>query len=128
MASEKILVIDDEEAVCKVMAEELRRGGYEVDSALSGEEAVRMVKKKKYDVIFMDSVMPGMDGVQTCKAIKEIRPEPIAVFFTGVFDEKLSNREANFIASGGRVYYLYKPFAMGELVSVARKALAERLK
>ena len=128
MAREKILVIDDEEVIQSFMKKALSEAGYEVDGALSGEEAVQKVKLKKYDLIFVDSVMSGMDGAQTCKAIKAINPEAVLIFMTGKFDGKVSQREVEFAHAGGQVCYLYKPLDEQEILEVASQALSAKAK
>lgn len=127
MAGEKILVIDDEKIVCTSFERALGDAGYEVDSALSSEAALRKVEKKEYDVIFIDYVLPGdTDGVKVCKAIKEISPDSIAVFMTGKFDKDTTWKEVSFIEAGGKTYSLYKPFASGEILKITKQALTER--
>lgn len=123
MINKRILVVDDVELVCTAFQRELSQAGFEVDSALSGEEAVKKAKEKKYDLVFIDMIMPGMDGVQTCSALKEISPDSVLVFMTGKIDENTIYREVEFSKSGGESYYLYKPFAEGEILNVAKKAL-----
>lgn len=123
MSAEKILVVDDEPIIGIAFQRELGEKGYDVDSVLSGEEALKAVKQKKYDIIFIDKVMPGMDGIETCRKIKYISPDSIAIFMTGLFDKENILKEAQFVAAGGRTYYLYKPFSQGELLEVIQKAL-----
>jgi DNA-binding response OmpR family regulator len=126
MAGEKILVVDDEKIVGTAFKRELERENYEVDSALDGEKAREMAKLKKYDLIFVDLIMPGMDGVQTCKILKDISPDSTIIFMTGRIDKDTIFKEIEFCKAGGKVYYLYKPFGEGEILSVTRKALAEK--
>jgi DNA-binding response OmpR family regulator len=126
MASERILVVDDADIVCIGLKEELGREGYRVDYALSCDEAVRKVRARKYDVIFVDLVMPGKDGIQTCREIRAIRPESKVVFITGQISNGLEEKEKDFMEAGGRIYYLYKPFSEGEILEATRKILSDR--
>ena len=126
MAGEKILVIDDEKIVCTAFERELGRAGYKVDSALDGMEATVKVRSEKYDLIFIDMVMPVMNGIQTCKAIKEISPDSIQIFMTGHVDKETIWNEIEFTKAGGKVYYLYKPFGDHEILDVVKQALAEK--
>jgi CheY-like chemotaxis protein len=82
-----------------------------------------MAREKKYDLVFIDMVMPGMDGVQTCQTLRSINPDSILVFMTGKIDEHTVSREIEFTNSGGESFYLYKPFAEGEILGVTKKAL-----
>ena len=128
MAAENILVVDDEPVVGIAFQRELCEKGYRVDSVLSGQEALKGVQNKKYDLVFIDQHMPGMDGVETCREIKKVSPDSILIFMTGLFGKENVIKEQRFIEEGGRSYYLYKPFAQGELQKVAAKALGERSK
>ena len=121
----RLLVIDDDQQIHDIFALRLRNEGYQIDCALCGEEALPLVKTERYDLIFVDNVMPGMDAVETCKSIKKIRPEAILIYMTGVFSRENTLKEAEFLKAGGRTYYLYKPFAQGELQEVIQKALKE---
>lgn len=67
----KIMVVDDEPDIVFVVREMLKRRGYEVIGANSGEEALEMLKTEKPDLILLDIMMPGIDGWETCRKIKE---------------------------------------------------------
>jgi CheY-like chemotaxis protein len=124
MAEKKILVVDDVEIVFSAFKQELEREGFEVDTALNGEAAVEKVKEKEYDVVFIDMVMPGLDGIQTCRAIKEVSPAARLVAMTGQIHRGLASKELEFVKAGGKIYYLYKPFQSGEILQVTREALS----
>lgn len=126
MAQESILVVDDESIIGLTFDRALVKKGYHVDSVLSGEEALEAVKKRKYDLVFIDKMMPGMDGIETCREIKKISPDSICIFMTGLFDKENNLKEMAFVDAGGRTYYLYKPFADGEIESVIKKVISER--
>jgi len=126
MSTENILVVDDERIIGTAFETALGDKGYNVDSVLNAEEALIAVTKKKYDLVFIDKTMPGMDGIEACREIKKLSPESIAVFMTGCFDKHNIIKEQQFVDAGGRTYYLYKPFARGELLEVVIKALSEK--
>ena len=67
-----ILVVDDNKVNVKVLSAFLKHFKVQADAALSGAEAIEMVKNKKYDLIFMDHMMPDMDGVETTKRIRAL--------------------------------------------------------
>lgn len=67
----KIMVVDDEPAIVKVVTMMLEREGHEVTSAYSGEEALEKLKMEKPDLVLLDIMMPGLDGWETCRRIKE---------------------------------------------------------
>ena len=123
MAKAKILVVDDTQIECLAMYKEFGEEGYDVDTAISCDDALRKVKEKEYDLIFVDLVMPGMDGIETCKLIKKASPKPVVILMTGHVYSGLREKEVEFVKAGGEYYCLYKPFMPGELVQVAKKAL-----
>lgn len=124
--TKNILVVDDEPIIGTAFQRELGDKGYDVDCVLCGEDALKAVKEKSYDLVFIDKVMPGMDGVETCREINKASPGSILIFMTGHFDKESSIKEAQFIGAGGRSYYLYKPFARGELLETVSKALKDK--
>lgn len=126
MAGGKILVVDDDQIIQKKFKEELEPAEYAVDSALCGEEAIEKVKQKKYDLIFLDYILPGIDGIKTCQEIKSNAPDSVVVFMTGRVNSSMTDKEIKFIEAGGKIYSLYKPFIEGEILSTAKKALEEK--
>lgn len=94
--SKRILVIDDEEAVRKSFVLALEETGYQVDTTASGEEGIRLWKKDPYDLVFLDLKMPGMDGVETLRALRSMDstvPIYIITAFYGEFFEQLKIAE-----------------------------------
>ncbi len=71
--SKKILVVDDEENIRELYREELTEEGYEVFLAADGEQAVKMADEIKPDLVTLDVRMPGMDGIEVLRALKEKR-------------------------------------------------------
>ncbi|MCK4739225.1 MAG: response regulator [Deltaproteobacteria bacterium] len=71
MAEKKILIVDDEEGIRLLYKEELEEEGYAVELAASGEEALKALKKEHVDLVLLDIKMPGMDGVEVLRRVKE---------------------------------------------------------
>lgn len=69
----RILVVDDDEDVIFLLKSALKREGYEVFEAMSGEECLSRIDEYNPDIIFLDIMMPGLDGWETCKKIKKTR-------------------------------------------------------
>jgi DNA-binding response OmpR family regulator len=69
--SHKIMVVDDEADIVFILRCMLRRQGYEVIEAFSGEECLERIEEEKPDLVIMDIMMPGLDGWEVCKKIKE---------------------------------------------------------
>ena len=73
----KILVVDDEQNIVDILESNLLREGYEVLVAYDGEEAVEITKTRKPDLVLLDCMMPGMDGFDVCKIIRQNSNVPI---------------------------------------------------
>ncbi|MFH1552156.1 MAG: response regulator [Candidatus Omnitrophota bacterium] len=103
---EKILVIDDEIEVCKLLKDFLVKQGYEVTTATSAQEGIEKLKTEKPKVILLDIKMPGMDGVEAIKRIREIDKGVGIIMATAVLDEKIAQETVKLGASD----YIVKPF------------------
>ncbi len=79
----RILVVDDEKVIRDLFTRVLRAQDVQVTTVESGEEAVDKIRKEPFDVVFLDMVMPGMDGLETFKVLKQIKPEIAIVMMTG---------------------------------------------
>ena len=79
----KILIIDDEEAILKVLSISLKSDNYSVVTALNGEEGLDLFVKETPHIVLTDLKMPGMDGIEVLKRIKEINPNAEVIIITG---------------------------------------------
>jgi two-component system phosphate regulon response regulator PhoB len=70
MANEKILIVDDEEDVLELVRYNFDRSGYQIETATSGEEALSKARKSSPDLIILDLMLPGIDGLEVCKKLK----------------------------------------------------------
>lgn len=113
----RILVVDDEVNVLELLSRVFRRMGHGVWRARSGEQAVQRAKEFSFDLVFIDIRMPGMDGVQTLKALKEVAPDAKAVMMTA-FDVPDLVEEALRLEA---VTCIYKPFDLSEIIDLADK-------
>lgn len=118
----KILLIDDEATILRVLSMSLRSDGYEVLTASSGEEGIAAFRKHSPQVVLTDIKMPGMDGLEVLKHIKQINPDAEVVIITGHGDidsaiEALRNGASDFINKPVR----------DEALSVALKRAEEKL-
>lgn len=115
----KILVVDDEESIRVLYAEELRDAGYDVTMAGSGEEALAMVDKVDPDLVTLDIKMAGMDGVETLRRLKEKRRDLPIIMSTAYPTYK---QDFSTWASDA---YIVKSSDMTELKETVRKILEE---
>ena len=122
MSTVRILVVDDEPDVREICSRGLRQMGYDVTKAASGQEAVAMAKQEPFDILLVDIMMPGMDGLQTFQAVKSLQPDIMGVIMTAYASVSNAVEAVNLGLSG----FLLKPFALPELEAAVAEALAKR--
>lgn len=107
----KVLVVDDEERIRRLLKMYLERENFYIDEAEHGEQAVELALKEDYDIILLDLMLPGIDGIEVCQRIREHKATPI-VMLTAKGEE--TNRVHGFEA--GADDYVVKPFSPREVV------------
>ena len=116
MSLQKILVVDDESQMRRVLRAALSTHGYQLVEAESGEEALNKLSAQRCDLVLLDLNLPGLDGIQTCCAIRANWEVPIIVMSTRVSEkDKIAASEA------GAEDYITKPFGIEELLSRIRE-------
>ena len=118
-----ILLVDDEDRFRLALAKQLEVRGFKVIDASNGEDAIKMVRHKNPNVVILDQKMPGMDGIQTLKEIKKIRPEVQVIMHTGhgcIESARITGKHDVF-------GYIEKPCVIDDMVGVIQNALEERV-
>ena len=118
-ANLKVLVIDDDAVVGRSFDRVLSDKGYDVSTALSGEEALQTMNDSEFDVVFTDIKMPGMDGLEVTERIKERCPWTPVVVITGYGTDDNEARAAVLGASG----FVRKPLTPEMIENVTLKAV-----
>ncbi|WP_020674946.1 sigma-54-dependent transcriptional regulator [Geopsychrobacter electrodiphilus] len=115
----KILVVDDEHLIRWSLEQSLKKQGYEVSTAGSGEEALRLVQEETPDLVLLDIQLPGMNGMEVLEKIKELEEDVIVIMVTalGVLETAVKAMRL------GAYDYINKPFNLDELAIVIKKAL-----
>ncbi|MCP3025817.1 response regulator transcription factor [Halobacillus sp. A5] len=116
----RILVVDDEDRIRRLIRMYLERENYIIDEAEDGNEALNKALTEDYDVILLDIMMPGKDGVEVCKELREKKATPV-IMLTAKGEE--ANRVQGFEV--GTDDYIVKPFSPREVV-LRVKALLRR--
>src|ERR671937_460363 len=116
--SARILLVDDEQAVQTLLTYPLRRDGYEVISALDGQEALQRFAEQRFDLVVLDLMLPKLDGIEVCRRLRTRSQVPI-IMLTAKGDEidKVVGLEM------GADDYITKPFSMREFRSRIKAAL-----
>jgi len=114
----RILIVDDEEEFVQALSERLTMRDYDVTESLSGEDAVDKVRGFNFDVVILDVSMPGMNGVETLREIKKLKPLTEVIMLTGhaTVDSAIDGMKL------GALDYLMKPCETEELISKINKA------
>ncbi len=118
MNKTNILVVDDDPAILRLLCTNLRARGYNVTTAIDGEESLEAVERDFVDLIILDIMMPKLDGVEVCRRIREWSNVPIIVL-SARGDEKSKVRCLELGADD----YLTKPFGIAELMARIKTAL-----
>ena len=118
--SRKVLVVDDEKLIVKGLRFSLEQDDMEVDCAYDGEEAIDMAKRKEYDIILLDVMLPKYDGFEVCRQIRDFSDVPIIMLTAKGEDmDKILGLEY------GADDYITKPFNILE-VKARMKAVMRR--
>jgi two-component system KDP operon response regulator KdpE len=119
----RILIVDDDYALRRVLHTTLFSAGFDVGEAATGEEALALARVVRYDVILLDLRMPGKSGIETCRELRRQFPR-LAILILTVSDAEDEKVEA---LDSGADDYVTKPFQMRELTARVRAA-ARRVK
>ena len=115
----RVLVIDDDVAICRSIKRILEADGYKVATAETGEKGLKMVDQSSYDLLLLDLRLGGIDGLEVLKQVKEKNPDQLVIMITG-FANVASAVEA---MKRGAYDYIQKPFSTDELKLAMQKAV-----
>jgi two-component system, NtrC family, response regulator HydG len=115
----RILIVDDEPDTCANLCDILTDLGYQVDTAYDGFAALELVKKNPYDIALLDLRMPGMDGLELYRKIRQISAETVAIVVTAY----ASSDTAKSVLSTGAWKIVPKPVNIGNLLNFVSQAL-----
>lgn len=121
MEEKRILVVDDDENICRLLKMYLANEGFQIFVAYDGAKALEYVEKEKIDLIILDVMMPVMDGWDVCRAVRKVSAVPIIMLTArDMLEDKLTGFEA------GADDYMVKPFETKELVARVKARLREK--
>jgi len=118
----RLLLVDDEESYVNVLSKRMTRRNFEVSSALSGAQAIRILRKQDFDAVVLDLKMEDMDGIEVLRIFRKMAPDLAVIMLTG-------HGSATAALQGmqeGAFDYLTKPCELDELLEKIAKACAAR--
>lgn len=119
---EKIHIIDDEQIIHEVLGELLTSEGYEVEKSLSGEVALEKHASQPFDLVLLDLLMPGLDGIEVLKNLRKADPQAAIIIITAY----ASVESAISAMKSGAFDYVQKPFKHDELLLTVKRALEHK--
>ena len=124
MSGSKVLLVDDETEFVEALATRLETRGFRVVVADSGERAVEKVQEQPFDAILLDLAMPGMDGIDTLKRLRELNPDSQVVLLTG----RATVEKATQAMRLGALDLLEKPVDIAVLVEKIEEAATNKMR
>lgn len=123
----KVLIVDDDINICNITRKYLEREDFEVHTRLSGEDALDFLKSNTVDIVILDVMLPGIDGVETCTEIRKVADIPVIMLTAkGQVEDRIKGLKT------GADDYMVKPFDPNELMarvqSVLRRANSSSIK
>jgi len=112
----KVLIVDDETRIVRFLELKLKVSGYDVISATSGERALDLARSEKPDILLLDIILPGIDGLEVLQEIRKFSQMPVIVFSARAgYAERTMKLGAN--------DYIAKPFSPDELIAKVKALL-----
>ncbi len=119
----KVLLVDDEETMLKYLSRFLIKRGFDITTATNGSEALEKIKQQDFITVLLDVLMPGMDGIETLREIKKIKPLTEVIMLTGHASVQVAIKGMKL----GAFDYLMKPFDRDKLIEKLRLACEKRI-
>lgn len=117
-----ILIIDDEEGIRESLSDIFADEGYTVFSASTGEEGLKILREQNSDLVLLDVWLPGIDGIQTLKEVKQMQPDLPVIMISGHANVEIAVNATRM----GAYDFLEKPLSLERVLLVARRALEKR--
>lgn len=121
----RILVIDDEESICRLFREILEHEGYEVETAVNGKSGVEAYRRKPADLIITDILMPEKDGLELIIELRRANRAVRIIAMTGGSRYHSLDNFLDVAKAFGASHTLYKPFRNEKVVEIVRKVLED---
>jgi DNA-binding response OmpR family regulator len=118
----RILWIDDEVDLLKPYVYFLRDKGYEVDTATNGPDGIQLAKTKNFDLVLLDEIMVGMDGLTVLQTLKEFDPNILIAMVTKISEEQVMNQAFGKLVDD----FIIKPFTPAQILAVLKRLIEKK--
>jgi len=115
----KILIIDDERPIRETLEMFLREKGYDVATSESGEAGLKLIRKNQPDIVILDLRLPGIDGIEVLRIVKQLSPRSMVIVITAYHDKEIYDQAESLGAFG----YIVKPIDVAEFELTINKAM-----
>lgn len=119
---DRILIVDDEQHICNILSRLMKKQGFDTLTAYEGETALKIIRSEIPDMLLLDFMMSGINGMEVMKYAKELDPDLPVIMITGY----ANIQGAVEAIQAGAYSYLAKPFQHVEVIEIVKQALAER--
>ena len=120
MHQRTILIVDDEEMILKALERVLRKDKYNIFKALNGEEGLKLLSMREFDMVISDQKMPVMDGLTFLQKVKSEQPQTLTIMLTGAKDLDVAVKAIN---EAGVYKFILKPWDDEDLRVTVQRAL-----
>ena len=114
-----VLIVDDEIAVCNLLQDIVKNKGYNVVVVNSGEKAIEAISKQKFSLIFLDLVLPGLNGVTILRHLKTIRSDAVVTIVSGHGESPIATEAMSL----GPTFFINKPFEVSTINNIIDLAI-----
>ncbi len=115
----KVIVVDDDDKIRKALTQILEHEGYEVIATIDGKKALEITARRKFDLMFLDMMMPGYSGMDVLTLMQAARPDMPIVIISALDKPEIKNQALSL----GAYDYITKPFGAARVLEAASKAL-----
>lgn len=113
-----ILVVEDEQLLCDLFVKSLSPRGHSVSAALRGEDAIRLIQTRPFDLVFLDLLLPGISGIEVYREIDNLPQPPEVIVITSFASSNLLVKALDI----GLLTVIQKPFQMDAILEAVEKA------
>lgn len=119
----KILVVEDDKDMSRIISSILKEEGYKIDRAYDGEQAIKKIKAKDYNLMILDYKLPDINGINVLKEVRRTKPSLKVIMISAYGSPSIKSTAKKF----GVYRFLDKPFDLNRLVKAVKDVLAKKL-